>query len=71
MTDPSPDKQKQLAVRIASTANATEKEALRLWIERLLEIKASDLPAAQKAKQQRGASESQDDRARNEAPCMG
>jgi hypothetical protein len=51
MTDPSPDKQKQLAVRIASTANATEKEALRLWIERLLEIKASDLTAAQKAKQ--------------------
>ncbi len=51
MTDPSPEKQKQLAVRIASTANAAEKEALRLWIERLLEIKASNLPAAQKAKQ--------------------
>ena len=49
MTDPSPEKQKQLAVRIASTANAVEKEALRLWIERLLEIKASNLPAAQKA----------------------
>ena len=51
MSDPSPEKQKQLAVRIASTANAAEKEALRLWIERLLEIKASDLPATQKAKQ--------------------
>ena len=51
MTDLGPEKQKQLAVRIASTANATEKEALRLWIERLLEIKAADLPAAQKAEQ--------------------
>jgi hypothetical protein len=51
MSDPSPEKQKQLAVHIASTANAAEKEALRLWIERLLEIKASDLPTTQKAKQ--------------------
>ncbi|OGB46990.1 MAG: hypothetical protein A3F76_12410 [Burkholderiales bacterium RIFCSPLOWO2_12_FULL_65_40] len=51
MTDPSPEKQKQLAVRIAASANAKEKEAIRLWIELLLEIKASDLPAAQKAKQ--------------------
>jgi len=51
MIDPSPEKQKQLAVRIASTANAAEKEALRLWIERLLEIKASNLPATKKAKQ--------------------
>jgi hypothetical protein len=51
MTDPSPEKQKQLAVRIVSTVNAAEKEALRLWIERLLELKASKLPAAHKAKQ--------------------
>jgi hypothetical protein len=51
MSDPSPEKQKQLAVRIASTANASEKEALRIWIERLLEVKASNLPAIQKAKQ--------------------
>ncbi|MGA0569342.1 hypothetical protein ACO2Q9_01340 [Variovorax sp. VNK109] len=51
MTIPSSEKQKQLAVRIASTADATEKEALRLWIERLLEIKASDLPSRQKARQ--------------------
>ncbi|MDH1261976.1 hypothetical protein [Pseudomonas sp. GD03944] len=49
MTELSPEK--KLAERIASTANASEKEALRLWIERLLEIKDSDLPAAQKAKQ--------------------
>lgn len=51
MSDPSPEKQKQLAVRIASTASGTEKEALRIWIERLLEVKASSLPAIQKAKQ--------------------
>jgi hypothetical protein len=40
-----------LAVRIASIANASEKEASRIWIERLLEIKASDLPSVQKASQ--------------------
>lgn len=51
MTDPSLEKQKQLAVRIATTANTAEKEALRVWIERLLEIKASNLPAKLKAKQ--------------------
>ncbi len=51
MSDLSPQKQKQLAVRIASTANATEKEALRLWIEKLLDIKNSDLTSTQKAKQ--------------------
>lgn len=51
MSDSSPEKRRQLAVRIASTANASEKEAIRLWIERLLEIKASNLPAMQKAKQ--------------------
>ena len=51
MADQSPDKQRQLAVKIASSANATEKEAIRVWIERLLELKATDLPVAQKAKQ--------------------
>ncbi|MBX3725468.1 MAG: hypothetical protein KF823_06070 [Xanthomonadales bacterium] len=51
MSEQSSEKQKQLAVRIASTANAAEKEAIRIWIERLLEIKASNLPAIQKAKQ--------------------
>ena len=45
------DKQRELAVRIASQANLAEKEALSRWIEHLLEIKASDLPAPQKAKQ--------------------
>ena len=46
-----PDKQRELAVRIASQANLAEKEALSQWIEHLLDIKASDLPALQKAKQ--------------------
>ena len=51
MADQSPEKQKQLAVKIAASANAAEKEALRIWIERLLALKATNLPAAQKAKQ--------------------
>lgn len=49
MSDSNSDK--QLAVRIASAANAEEREAIRLWIERLLEIKASNLPATKKAKE--------------------
>ena len=45
-----PDKQRQIAVKIVSSANAAEKEALRICIERLLALKASNLPTAQKAK---------------------
>lgn len=51
MTDQNSDRQKQLIVRIASTANTTEKEAIRLWIEKLLAIRVSNLSSAQKAKQ--------------------
>jgi hypothetical protein len=51
MDDSGLEKQRALAVRIASGANLAEKEALSRWIERLFEIKASDLPALQKAKQ--------------------
>lgn len=51
MTEPSPDKQKQLAVLIADNATNEEKEALRTWIEKMLAIKASDLPAKTKATQ--------------------
>lgn len=51
MTEPTPEKQRQLAVRVASAASAAEKEAIRLWIEQLLEIKASAIPSTQKAKQ--------------------
>ena len=51
MADQSPEKQKQLAVKIAASANASEKEAIRIWIERLLALKATNLPVAQKAKQ--------------------
>lgn len=50
MTEQLTENQKRLAVRIAASADASEKEALRLWIERLLEVKDSPLPAAQKAK---------------------
>ncbi len=51
MNDENLEKQKQLAVHIAATADASEKEALRLWIERLLTLNESDLPAMRKAKQ--------------------
>lgn len=50
MADQNPEKQKQLAVKIVASANAAEKEALRIWIERLLALKGSDVPAGQKAK---------------------
>lgn len=50
MADQLPDKQRQLAIKIASSANAIEKEAIRIWIARLLELKATDLPAFKKAK---------------------
>lgn len=51
MPDQSLENQKHLAIKIAASANAAEKEALRLWIERLLELKVTNLPVAQKAKQ--------------------
>lgn len=60
MSDSRIEKQKELAVRIASNASRSEKEALRLWIERLLEIKASSLPVAQKAKQALSATSGSD-----------
>ncbi|GAB4177360.1 MAG: hypothetical protein Kow0020_13350 [Wenzhouxiangellaceae bacterium] len=50
MTDQASQTERQLAVRIASSADASEKEALRIWIERLLELKELPIPAAQKAK---------------------
>lgn len=49
MTEPSQDKHKQLAVRIAENTTDTEKEALRIWIEKMLDIKASNLPKRTKA----------------------
>lgn len=51
MTEPSPDKQKQLAIRIADNATDEEKEALRIWIEKMLAIKESNLPMRSKATQ--------------------
>lgn len=50
MSDSVPQTQKQLAVRIAATANAAEREAIRIWIQRLLSINQSGLPVVQKAK---------------------
>ena len=50
MNEESLEKQKQLAAKIANTANEAEKEALRTWIEKLLEVKSSNLPALDKAK---------------------
>lgn len=49
MTEPTQDKHKQLAVRVASKATNEEKEALRVWIEKMLEIKASKLPTVTKS----------------------
>ena len=50
MADQVPERQRQLALKVASSATTEEKEALRLWIERLLAVKAMELTAAQKAK---------------------
>ncbi|MDX2463544.1 MAG: hypothetical protein QNK31_03445 [Porticoccus sp.] len=51
MTESDIEKQKQLAIKIVTSADEGEKEALRIWIERLLNLKASSLSASQKAKQ--------------------
>jgi hypothetical protein len=51
MTEPSPDTQKKLAIRIAASASDAEKEVLRQWIERLLELKTLPLQPLDKAKQ--------------------
>ncbi|WP_395795601.1 hypothetical protein, partial [Aquimonas sp.] len=51
MFEQSPDKQKQLAVKIAASVNAAEREAIRIWIEHLLALKATNLPSTQKARQ--------------------
>ena len=50
MTDKDFQTQRQLAVRIAENANATEKEAIRQWIDRLLVVRASELSSLKKAK---------------------
>lgn len=51
MGDLSPEKRNQLIVRIASASTSSEKDALRIWIERLLELRASNLPDLRKAKE--------------------
>lgn len=51
MSDLTSDSQKQLATRIAASASAADKEALRQWIEGLLAIKAKTTPPLHKAKE--------------------
>lgn len=50
MTEPVLEKQKSLAVYIASTATEDEKAALRLWIEAMTKLRASDELALFKVK---------------------
>ena len=50
MEHDSTNKRQQLSVRIANATTDAEKEALRLWIEKLLAIRESSLPTRQKAK---------------------
>ena len=42
MSNQDSETQKQLAVRIAASANINEKEAIRLWIEKLLALKDAE-----------------------------
>jgi len=42
MTEPVPEKQKSLAVRIASTATESEKVALKSWIEGMIRLRDSE-----------------------------
>jgi len=51
MDDPNLDSHQRLAVQIVSLTSPTEKETLRIWIERLLEVRHSNLSAAQKVRQ--------------------
>ena len=51
MENPIPkEKQKELAIYIANMATAKEKEALAMWIDKLLEIKRSDESTLEQAK---------------------
>ena len=45
-----PEKQRQLARRIAAKVDEPQRIALRGWIEQLLELKKSNIPALEKAK---------------------
>jgi hypothetical protein len=43
--------QRAVAIRVATRASATEREALLLWMVQLIQIRESSLPSLQKAKQ--------------------
>src|SRR5688572_17354327 len=45
------DKQKQFAKQIASKVDGDQREVLSKWIEQMLELRNSKLPATQKAKE--------------------
>jgi len=49
--DEKPNRERQLAVRIAQAATPEQTSALRAWALKLLEIRQSSLPAQTKAKQ--------------------
>lgn len=51
MTEIESDKHRKLALRIAESTSDAEQEALRIWIERLLEIKSSNLSKRNKAQE--------------------
>ncbi|WP_126456580.1 hypothetical protein [Sulfuriflexus mobilis] len=44
-------KQRQLAIKVARSANEIERDALLGWAQSLLEIKSRDIPAKNKAKE--------------------
>lgn len=50
MTDQN-EQQRQLAIRMVESTFPADREALRLWAGSLIELRASNLPAHQKAKQ--------------------
>lgn len=51
MSDLTPDSQRQLAIRIAASANEADKEALKQWLEGLLTLKARSIAPVEKAKE--------------------
>ena len=51
MIDPVSERKNEVAVRVASRVDVSDRQALVRWTERLLELKGSNLPALQKAKE--------------------
>lgn len=51
MVDSMSDRNREIAVRMASRIDVSDRQALVRWTERLLELKESNVPALQKAKE--------------------